>query len=55
MSRPVREFVKGCSTCQRNKSEHLHTAGLLQEKIVIIGLQTIAFAIIGLQTLILLI
>ena len=30
MTRRVREFVKGCSTCQRNKSEHLHPAGLLQ-------------------------
>ena len=30
MTRCVREFVKGCSTCQRNKSEHLHPAGLLQ-------------------------
>lgn len=28
--RRVREFVRGCSTCQRNKSEHLHPAGLLQ-------------------------
>jgi hypothetical protein len=26
----VREFVKGCSVCQHNKSEHLHPAGLLQ-------------------------
>lgn len=28
--RRVREFVRGCSVCQRNKSEHLHPAGLLQ-------------------------
>jgi hypothetical protein len=26
----VREFVKRCSVCQLNKSEHLHPAGLLQ-------------------------
>jgi hypothetical protein len=26
----VREFVKGCSVCQRNKTEHLHSAGLMQ-------------------------
>jgi hypothetical protein len=26
----IRDFVKGCSVCQRNKSEHLHPAGLLQ-------------------------
>ena len=26
----MQEFVRGCSTCQRNKSEHLHPAGLLQ-------------------------
>jgi hypothetical protein len=28
--RRVREFVRGCSFCQKNKSEHLHLAGLLQ-------------------------
>jgi hypothetical protein len=28
--RRVREFVQGCSVCQRNKSERLHPAGLLQ-------------------------
>jgi hypothetical protein len=28
--RRVREFVGGCTTCQRHKSEHLHHAGLLQ-------------------------
>jgi hypothetical protein len=28
--RRVREFVHGCSVCQRNKMEHLHPAGLLQ-------------------------
>jgi hypothetical protein len=28
--RRVREFVQGCSVCQRNKTEHLHPAGLLQ-------------------------
>jgi hypothetical protein len=27
--RRVRDFIKGCSTCQCNKSEHLHPAGLL--------------------------
>jgi hypothetical protein len=26
----VREFIKGCSVCQHNKTEHLHPAGLLQ-------------------------
>ncbi|KAF8650207.1 hypothetical protein HU200_064063 [Digitaria exilis] len=26
----VREFVRGYTTCQRNKSEHLHPTGLLQ-------------------------
>jgi hypothetical protein len=29
-SRKVREFVKSCTTCQRNKTEHLHPVGLLQ-------------------------
>jgi hypothetical protein len=29
-ARRVRDFIKGCSTCQRNKSEHLHLLGLLQ-------------------------
>jgi hypothetical protein len=28
-ARRVRDFIKGCSTCQRNKSEHLHPLGLL--------------------------
>jgi hypothetical protein len=28
--RRVREFVRGCPVCQRNKTEHLHPAGLLQ-------------------------
>jgi hypothetical protein len=28
--RRVREFVRGCPMCQRNKTEHLHPAGLLQ-------------------------
>lgn len=28
--RCVREFVRGCAVCQRNKTEHLHPAGLLQ-------------------------
>ena len=28
MSRRVRDYVKGCATCQHNKSEHLHPAGL---------------------------
>jgi hypothetical protein len=26
----IRDFVKGCSVCQRNKSRHLHPTGLLQ-------------------------
>jgi hypothetical protein len=26
----VHEYIKGCSVCQRNKTEHLHPAGLLQ-------------------------
>jgi hypothetical protein len=26
----VQNFVRACATCQRNKSEHLHPAGLLQ-------------------------
>jgi hypothetical protein len=29
-NRQVREFIKGCSVCQRNKTEHLHPASLLQ-------------------------
>jgi hypothetical protein len=29
-ARMVREYIKGCAVCQRNKSEHLHPAGLLQ-------------------------
>ena len=29
-NRLVREFIRGCSVCQRNKTEHLHPAGLLQ-------------------------
>jgi hypothetical protein len=29
-NRKVWEFVKGCAVCQRNKSIHLHPAGLLQ-------------------------
>jgi hypothetical protein len=29
-SRLIRDCVKGCDVCQRNKSEHLHPAGLLQ-------------------------
>jgi len=28
--RLVKEFVRSCFTCQRNKTEHLHPAGLLQ-------------------------
>jgi hypothetical protein len=28
--RLVREYVRGCAICQRNKTEHLHPAGLLQ-------------------------
>jgi len=26
----VREYIRGCLVCQRNKTEHLHPAGLLQ-------------------------
>jgi hypothetical protein len=26
----VREFIRSCTVCQKNKSEHLHLAGLLQ-------------------------
>ena len=26
----IRDFVRSCTTCQRNKTEALHTAGLLQ-------------------------
>jgi hypothetical protein len=26
----VREFVRSCTVCQRNKMEHLHPTGLLQ-------------------------
>jgi hypothetical protein len=29
-SKLVREFVRGCEVCQRNKTDHLHLAGLLQ-------------------------
>jgi hypothetical protein len=29
-NRLVREYIRGCSMCQRNKIEHLHRAGLLQ-------------------------
>ncbi|WVZ92138.1 hypothetical protein U9M48_038225 [Paspalum notatum var. saurae] len=29
-NRLVRAYVQGCVTCQRNKTEHLHPAGLLQ-------------------------
>jgi hypothetical protein len=25
----IRDFVRGCATCQKNKTEHLHPAGLL--------------------------
>jgi hypothetical protein len=32
--RHVQEFVQGCAVCQRNKSEHLHLAGLLQPLLV---------------------
>ena len=28
--RLVRDYIKGCSVCQRNKTEHLHPADLLQ-------------------------
>jgi hypothetical protein len=26
----VRDYIRGCLVCQRNKTEHLHPAGLLQ-------------------------
>jgi hypothetical protein len=26
----VRDYVRACSTCQRNKTKHLHLTGLLQ-------------------------
>lgn len=29
-SKMVRDYVKACIVCQRNKTEHLHPAGLLQ-------------------------
>jgi hypothetical protein len=29
-ARIVRDYIKACAVCQRNKSEHLHPAGLLQ-------------------------
>ena len=29
MRRVVQDFIRACTTCQRNKSEHLHPAGLL--------------------------
>jgi hypothetical protein len=29
-ARNMREFVRGCTICQQNKTEHLHLAGLLQ-------------------------
>jgi len=29
-SKLVREFIRGCLVCQRNKTEHLHPGGLLQ-------------------------
>jgi transposase InsO family protein len=29
-NRLVREYIKGCSVCQRNKTDHLHPTGLLQ-------------------------
>jgi hypothetical protein len=29
-SRLIRDFIRGCSVCQRHKTEHLHPAGLLQ-------------------------
>jgi transposase InsO family protein len=29
MRRVVQDFVRACATCQRNKSDHLHLAGLL--------------------------
>lgn len=34
LSKLVREFVAGCIVCQRNKTEHLHPAGLLQPLVV---------------------
>jgi transposase InsO family protein len=29
-ARLVKEFIQGCEVCQKNKTEHLHPAGLLQ-------------------------
>jgi hypothetical protein len=26
----IQDFVRACTTCQRNKTKHLHPAGLLQ-------------------------
>ena len=28
--RRIKEFVQGCAVCQKNKTEHLHPAGVLQ-------------------------
>jgi hypothetical protein len=30
----VRDFIRGCPTYQRNKTEHFHPAGLLQPLVV---------------------
>jgi transposase InsO family protein len=30
----IRDHIKGCSVCQRNKTEHLHPMGLLQSLVV---------------------
>jgi transposase InsO family protein len=40
MRRLVQEFVRACSTCQRNKSEHLLPAGLLLPLPVLSGVWT---------------
>jgi hypothetical protein len=29
-ARLVKEFIQGCEVCQKNKTDHLHSAGLLQ-------------------------
>jgi hypothetical protein len=31
----VRDFIHGCSVCQHNKTDHLHSAGLLQPPLVV--------------------
>ena len=40
MKQVVQDFVRGCATCQRYKSEHLHPAGLLLPLLVPQGVWT---------------